>query len=99
MAAAFAAAVISGDGANVSLPTIEETITVPGTIISALYERAVWRAWSENWGAQYESVRSAVMAEYGKKGGRSKSAAKSSAARANGVKGGRPRKRPPAAGE
>lgn len=92
VAKAFAVAQIDDCGEYVYLDTIQEAITVPGTIINALYDRVVWRAWSEQWGSQYEAVRSQVMAEYGRKGGKAKSAAKAAAARANGAKGGRPRK-------
>jgi hypothetical protein len=97
--ASFRAAAVDKRGEYVWLGDIGEGITVPGTILHALFGREVWRYWSEGWGQKVQAAEARIRSELARKAGSTKSVAKSAAARANGTKGGRPRKLPPAAGE
>lgn len=89
---------IANGGEHVYWHDIDGGNSVPGAILMTLFGRDLWRMWSHDWDARYQEAKARILAEMRAKGGRARTPAKVAAAKANGKKGGRPRKLPPAAG-
>jgi hypothetical protein len=85
---------IYGGGEYVFWEAFEDGISVPGIILKTLFGRDAWRAWSTGWSQKVDEAEARIRHELASKAGATKSPAKAAAARANGKKGGRPKKRP-----